>query len=118
LVALQKNSLKSQSERLELVPNQEGGLPEVADYPESISHLVAAGNVRLPTTNAPNTWDKRKCANLLAFYNADDAYDCETDDENSDAARDNRVKLCKVLGITAYQIQQVSISILNRALER
>jgi hypothetical protein len=112
LAVFQMNSLKTRSEPLEILPNQMGQLP-TTDYPESISHLLVAGNERLPTTGLVNTWNKRKSRALLAFYNASDNYDSETDNEYSDTARSTRLKLCKVLGVTAQQIQQVSLTLLD-----
>jgi len=112
LTAFQLNSLKTRSETLEIVPTQNGQMPTV-EYPESISHMLVAGNERLPTTNVLNSWNKRKSRALLEFYDATNSYDSETDNEYSETARSCRLKLCKVLGITAQQIQSVSISLLD-----
>jgi hypothetical protein len=112
---LMKNSLKTRSEALEIIPNREGTLPDATFFPATLTlnHLLVAGNERLPVTGEVNSWSKYKSVRLLNFYDAGEGYNSETDNEYSGTARASRLRLAKVLGVSASQIQQCSLSLLD-----
>jgi hypothetical protein len=101
--AFQLNSTKCRTEMLEVVPNLDGQNPNV-DYPETLNHLLVAGSERIPLGDL-NTWNKHKSKALLDFYGAVDAYDSDSEADNTPTARILRLKLAKVLGISSVQIQ-------------
>jgi hypothetical protein len=108
-LALQKNSLKGRTEALCKVPNAHGIIPDIP-FPPTISHLVVAGNERLPLGHR-NTWTKSQSIDLLRFYEAEDVYDSETENEYTPTARSSRLKLAKVIGISSMQYQQAVASL-------
>jgi hypothetical protein len=110
-----KNSLKSPNEALEIVPNREGNFPDATLFPPTltINHLLVAGNERIPATGEVNTWSKSKSVRLLDFYDAGDGYNSETENEYTPTANASRLRLAKVLGVSASQIQQCSLSLLD-----
>lgn len=101
--ALQINSTKNRSDQLECVPNKEGELPLIP-YPATLNHLLVAGNERIPLGDL-NTWSRSQSEALLDFYGAADAYDSESEAENTPTARALRLKLAKVIGISTLQLQ-------------
>ena len=78
-LALHNNSLKGRTETLCKVPNAHGIMPDIP-FPPTLSHLIVAGNERLPLGDK-NTWTKSKSIDLLRFYEAEDVYDSETNCE-------------------------------------
>ena len=114
-VAIHTNSLLSRNEALREVPNEDGILPSSRaphlDFPPSLSHLLVAGNERIPGTAVSNVWNKTKSKNLLAFYGALDGYDSETDNEHSETARILRLKVAKTLGAGQTQLQMASMAL-------
>jgi hypothetical protein len=109
-LALQKNSLKGRTEALCKVPNAHGIIPDIP-FPPTLSHLVVAGNERMPL-GPRNTWTKSQSIDyLLRFYEAEDVYDSETENEYTPTARSSRLKLAKVIGISSMQYQQAVASL-------
>jgi hypothetical protein len=101
--ALQSNSTKNRSDKLECVPNLAGEFPLIP-YPATLNHLLVPGNERIPFGDL-NTWSRIKSQALLDFYGAADTDDSESEAENTPTARALRLKLAKVIGINTLQLQ-------------
>ena len=99
----QRNSTLGREERLEKVPNRLGFLPSDDIYPETIMHLVVAGNEKLPN-NSTNNWNKTKGKNLLLFYEEDDDQSDGEQDEYSETSRARRLKVARAIGVTRQQL--------------
>lgn len=125
-IALHNNSLKGRDEQVEVVPNMAGLLPTDATpplaYPYALSFLLVAENHAIPPYRYSNHWSNEKSVSLLQFYNADITRDVgsvgvsdteEGHQPESDAARANRLRLARVLGVSQAQMQLGAMSLVS-----
>lgn len=83
-----------------MVPTPDGSMPR-AEFPDTLMHLLVAGNESLDRQNR-NTWSKAKSIALLREYGDDDE-GTDTESETSALARDRRIRLAAMLGISKAQ---------------
>eukprot|EP00735_Rhodelphis_limneticus_P011694 TRINITY_DN4829_c0_g1::TRINITY_DN4829_c0_g1_i1::g.998::m.998 TRINITY_DN4829_c0_g1::TRINITY_DN4829_c0_g1_i1::g.998 ORF type:complete len:179 (-),score=11.25,Matrilin_ccoil/PF10393.4/0.2,Matrilin_ccoil/PF10393.4/1.7e+02,RmuC/PF02646.11/0.1 TRINITY_DN4829_c0_g1_i1:108-602(-) len=103
MAARMENSYLTRDEKLVLVPNEAGDFPS-ADYPETLSQLLVAGNEKLPN-GQKNGWNRDKSKKLLRFYGEASQSGSDNDDsELSQRSRDRRLRLARKLGITPAQL--------------
>jgi len=110
--ARQINSTRSREEPLVKVPFPDGTLPPDADYPNSLAHLLVAGNEKLPNGQR-NGWDMKKSKYLLKKYNATGALSDSDggEDEHSQRSRNRRLTLARLLGVTAAQLNFAQLTL-------
>ncbi|GLC62271.1 hypothetical protein PLESTB_001864600 [Pleodorina starrii] len=109
LSAKQHNSSVSRADRLVKVPLANGAEP-AQDYPESILHLLVAGNETLPNGTV-NNWNKHKSQALLRQYAEDSGDESNTEDEYSSRSRARRLRLARCLGITQAQLNFAQLTL-------
>jgi hypothetical protein len=66
------------------------------EFPPTLECLLVAGNENLPS-GVPNTWNKTKSLQLLAFYG--DGEDTDTEDDNNLRSRNRRLRLARKIGL-------------------
>jgi hypothetical protein len=97
------NALVGRDDRLYIVPHEDGRIPTVngIDFPETLGHLLVAGNQNLPGGNE-NSWNATKSHNLLRFYETN--YDSDDDgNESSFKSREKRLRVAAAIGVTRTQ---------------
>ena len=116
-LARAQNSRKGRSDELAEVPNRQGVLPSQSqpplDYPETLAHLLVAGNEGLSDVLPLARWNKTKSKKLLDFYGVGDNSDSENEDEGqaelNGRSRRRRLRVAEQIGVTKAQLNFASM---------
>ena len=103
LAAKQANGTKGLHDKLHKVPTPKGDDPDL--FPDFIAQLTVSGAERMPASPNRPGWNKIKSLRCIRQYVPDEPSDDEGDDEEA-TARERRLKLAQILGVTEYQMAQ------------